>query len=146
MSFKDISELTGTSIGVRFKGKLPPCQNQNGRKFNWTIKPSLIEDIYTLKMEKENLHTFSPDRLNDLKARLHAIPKQYIVERNKTESKSKKAVLRPFLRLSIAAAASIIFVIFLWPKEQNNKEEFTEDGFQKCMHLIHSYGRPIYLY
>ena len=73
-------------------------------------------------MEKENLHTFSPDRLNDLKARLHAIPKQYIVERNKTESKSKKAVLRPFLRLSIAAAASIIFVIFLWPKEQNNSE------------------------
>ena len=43
-------------------------------------------------MEKENLHTISPDRLNDLKARLHAIPKQYIVERNKTESKSKKAV------------------------------------------------------
>lgn len=78
-------------------------------------------------MEKENLQTISPERLNDLNARLHAIPKQYIVERNETESKSKKAVLRPFLRLSIAAAASIIFVIFLWPKEQNNSEEFTED-------------------
>ena len=42
-------------------------------------------------MEKERLHTISPERFNDLKARLHGIPEQYIVERNKAESKSKKA-------------------------------------------------------
>ena len=97
-------------------------------------------------MEKENLHTISPDRLNDLKARLHAIPKQYIVERNKTESKSKKAVLRPFLRLSIAAAASIIFVIFLWPKEQNNSEEFTEDVLSEMYALGYIDMEDLYTY
>ncbi len=97
-------------------------------------------------MEKENLHTISSDRLNDLKARLHAIPKQYIVERNKTESKSKKAVLRPFLRLSIAAAASIIFVIFLWPKEQNNSEEFTEDVLSEMYALGYIAMEDLYTY
>ena len=65
-------------------------------------------------MEKEKLHTINPERLNELKARLHGIPEQYIIERNKRESKSKEVVLRPFLKLSIAAAASIMFVIFLW--------------------------------
>ena len=84
--------------------------------------------------------------MNDLKARLHAIPKQYIVERNKTESKSKKAVLRPFLRLSIAAAASIIFVIFLWPKEQNNSEEFTEDVLSEMYALGYIAMEDLYTY
>ncbi len=97
-------------------------------------------------MEKEKLHTINPERLNELKARLHGIPEQYIVERNKRESKSKKAVLRPFLRLSIAAAASIAFVIFLWPKEQNNSEEFTEDVLSEMYALGYIDMEDLYTY
>ena len=97
-------------------------------------------------MEKEKLHTIHPERLNDLKARLHGIPEQYIVERNKRESKSKKAVLRPFLRLSIAAAASIAFVIFLWPKEQNNSEEFTKDVLSEMYALGYIDMEDLYTY
>ena len=97
-------------------------------------------------MEKEKLHTINPERLNELKARLHGIPEQYIVERNKRESKSKKAVLRPFLRLSIAAAASIAFVIFLWPKEQNNREEFTEDVLSEMYALGYIDMEDLYTY
>lgn len=97
-------------------------------------------------MEKEKLHTINPERLNELKARLHGIPEQYIVERNKRESKSKKAVLRPFLRLSIAAAASIIFVIFLWPKEQNNSEEFTKDVLSEMYALGYIDMEDLYTY
>ncbi|PSR08321.1 MAG: hypothetical protein C7N14_00185 [Bacteroidetes bacterium] len=97
-------------------------------------------------MEKEKLHTINPERLNELKARLHGIPEQYIVERNKRESKSKKAVLRPFLRLSIAAAASIAFVIFLWPKEQNNREEFTKDVLSEMYALGYIDMEDLYTY
>ena len=97
-------------------------------------------------MEKEKLHTVNPERLNELKARLHGIPEQYIVDRNKRESKSKKAVLRPFLRLSIAAAASIAFVIFLWPKEQNNREEFTEDVLSEMYALGYIDMEDLYTY
>lgn len=97
-------------------------------------------------MEKEKLHTINPERLNELRARLHGIPEQYIVERNKRESKSKKAVLRPFLRLSIAAAASIAFVIFLWPKEQNNSEEFTEDVLSEMYALGYIDMEDLYTY
>jgi len=97
-------------------------------------------------MEKEKLHTINPERLNELKARLHGIPEQYIVERNKRESKSTKAVLRPFLRLSIAAAASIAFVIFLWPKEQNNREEFTEDVLSEMYALGYIDMEDLYTY
>ena len=97
-------------------------------------------------MEKEKLHTINPERLNELKARLHGIPEQYIVERNKRESKSKKAILRPFLRLSIAAAASIAFVIFLWPKEQNNREEFTEDVLSEMYALGYIDMEDLYTY
>ena len=97
-------------------------------------------------MEKEKLHTINPERLNELKAQLHGIPEQYIVERNKRESKSKKAVLRPFLRLSIAAAASIAFVIFLWPKEQNNSEEFTKDVLSEIYALGYIDMEDLYTY
>jgi hypothetical protein len=97
-------------------------------------------------MEKEKLHTINPERLNELKAQLHGIPEQYIVERNKRESKSKKAVLRPFLRLSIAAAASIAFVIFLWPKEQNNSEEFTKDVLSEMYALGYIDMEDLYTY
>jgi len=97
-------------------------------------------------MEKEKLHTINPERLNELKARLHGIPEQYIVDRNKRESKSKKAVLRPFLRLSIAAAASIAFVIFLWPKKQNNREEFTEDVLSEMYALGYIDMEDLYTY
>jgi hypothetical protein len=97
-------------------------------------------------MEKEKLHTINPERLNELKAQLHGIPEQYIVERNKRESKSKKAVLRPFLRLSIAAAASIAFVIFLWPKEQNNSEEFTKDILSEMYALGYIDMEDLYTY
>lgn len=97
-------------------------------------------------MEKEKLHTINPERLNELRARLHGIPEQYIVERNKRESRSKKAVLRPFLRLSIAAAASIAFVIFLWPKEQNNREEFTEDVLSEMYALGYIDMEDLYTY
>ena len=97
-------------------------------------------------MEKEKLHTINPERLNELRARLHGIPEQYIVERNKRESKSKKAILRPFLRLSIAAAASIAFVIFLWPKEQNNREEFTEDVLSEMYALGYIDMEDLYTY
>ncbi len=97
-------------------------------------------------MEKEKLHTINPERLNELRARLHGIPEQYIVERNKRESKSKKAVLRPFLRLSIAAAASIAFVIFLWPKEQNNSEEFTKDVLSEMYALGYIDVEDLYTY
>ena len=97
-------------------------------------------------MEKEKLHTINPERLNELKAQLHGIPEQYIVERNKRESKSKNAVLRPFLRLSIAAAASIAFVIFLWPKEQNNSEEFTKDVLSEMYALGYIDMEDLYTY
>ena len=97
-------------------------------------------------MEKEKLHTINPERLNELRARLHGIPELYIVERNKRESKSKKAVLRPFLRLSIAAAASIAFVIFLWPKEQNNSEEFTKDVLSEMYALGYIDMEDLYTY
>ena len=97
-------------------------------------------------MEKEKLHTINPERLNELKARLHGIPEQYIVERNKRESKSKKAVLRPFLSLSIAAAASIAFVIFLWPKEQNNSEEFIKDVLSEMYALGYIDMEDLYTY
>ena len=97
-------------------------------------------------MEKEKLHTINPERLNELRVRLHGIPEQYIVERNKRESKSKKAVLRPFLRLSIAAAASIAFVIFLWPKEQNNSEEFTKDVLSEMYALGYIDMEDLYTY
>ena len=95
-------------------------------------------------MEKQKSHKISPKRLNDLKASLHQIPEQYLADRNAI--KSNKARLRPLLKLSMAVAASIIFVIFLWPKEQNNSEEFTEDVLSEMYALGYIAMEDLYTY
>jgi hypothetical protein len=50
------------------------------------------------------------------------------------------------LRLSIAAAASIVFVIFLWPKKQINSEEFTEDMLSEMYALGYIDTEDLYTY
>ena len=97
-------------------------------------------------MEKQKSHTISPERLNDLKARLHRIPKQYIVQRNAVEPESKKAQLMLLLRLSIAAAASIVILLFLWPKEQSDALVIVEDVSSEMYDLGYINVEDLYSY
>ena len=95
-------------------------------------------------MEKQKSHKISPKRLNDLKASLHQIPEQYLADHNAI--KSNKARLRPLLKLSMAVAASIAFLIFVWPKEQTNSEEFTEDVLSDLYALGYIDMEDLYTY
>ena len=80
-------------------------------------------------MDKKETYTASDAQLKELKAKLHRIPEQHLVDRTSSPIVATKSRYLTFVRWSMTAAAAIaiaIAVIF-WPNASTNDSEVTEE-------------------
>ena len=80
-------------------------------------------------MDKKETYTASDAQLKELKAKLHRIPEQHLVDRTSSPIVATKSRYLTFVRWSMTAVAAIaiaIAVIF-WPNASTNDSEVTEE-------------------
>ena len=80
-------------------------------------------------MDKKETYTASGAQLTELKAKLHCIPEQHLVDRTSSPVVATKSRYLTFVRWSMTAAAAIaiaIAVIF-WPNASTNDSVITEE-------------------
>ena len=78
-------------------------------------------------MDKKGTYTISDAQLNELKAKLHSIPEQRLVDRTASPVVATKSRYMHIVRWSMTAAAAIALAVFFWPNTSGNTSEVTED-------------------
>ena len=80
-------------------------------------------------MDKKETYTASDAQLKELKAKLHRIPEQYLVDRTSSPIVATKSRYLTFVRWSMTAAAAIAIAIavLFWPNTSTNDSEVTEE-------------------
>ena len=80
-------------------------------------------------MDKKETYTASDAQLKELKAKLHRIPEQYLVDRTSSPIVAMKSRYLTFVRWSMTAAAAIAIAIavLFWPNTSTNDSEVTEE-------------------
>ena len=78
-------------------------------------------------MDKKGTYTISDAQLNELKAKLHSIPEQRLVDRTASPVVATKSRYMHIVRWSMSAAATIALAVFFWPNTSGNTTEITED-------------------
>ena len=78
-------------------------------------------------MDKQRTYKASDAQLNELKAKLHHIPEQHLVDRTASPVVATKSHYMHIVRWSMTAAAAIALAVFFWPNTSGNTSEVTED-------------------
>ena len=78
-------------------------------------------------MDKQRTYKASDAQLNELKAKLHRIPEQHLVDRTASPVVATKSHYMHIVRWSMTAAAAIALAVFFWPNTSGNTSEVTED-------------------
>ena len=78
-------------------------------------------------MDKKETYTASDAQLKELKAKLHRIPEQHLVDRTSSPIVATKSRYLTFVRWSMTAAAAIAIALFFWPNTSGNDFELSED-------------------
>ena len=78
-------------------------------------------------MDKKETYTASDAQLKELKAKLHRIPEQYLVDRTSSPIVATKSRYLTFVRWSMTAAAAITLAVIFWPNASTNDSELTEE-------------------
>lgn len=78
-------------------------------------------------MDKKETYTASDALLKELKAKLHRIPEQHLVDRTTSPVVATKSRYMHIVRWSMTAAAAIALAVFFWPNTSGNTSEVTED-------------------
>ena len=78
-------------------------------------------------MDKQRTYTASDAQLNELKAKLHRIPEQHLVDRTTSPVVATKSRYMHIVRWSMTAAAAIALAVFFWPNTSGTTSEVTED-------------------
>ena len=80
-------------------------------------------------MDKKETYTASDSQLKELKAKLHRIPEQHLVDRTSSPIVATKSRYLTFVRWSMTAAAAIAIAIavLFWPNTSTNDSEVTEE-------------------
>jgi hypothetical protein len=78
-------------------------------------------------MDKKETYTASDAQLKELKAKLHRIPEQHLVDRTSSPVVAMKSSYLTFVRWSMTAAAAIAIALFFWPNTSGNDFELSED-------------------
>ena len=78
-------------------------------------------------MDKQRKYTASDAQLKELKAKLHRIPEQHLVDRTSSPVVAMKSSYLTFVRWSMTAAAAIAVALFFWPNTSGNDFELSED-------------------
>ena len=78
-------------------------------------------------MDKKETYTASDAQLKELKAKLHRIPEQHLVDRTSSPIVATKSRYLTFVRWSMTAAAAIALAVIFWPNASTNDSELTEE-------------------
>ena len=78
-------------------------------------------------MDKKETYTASDSQLKELKAKLHRIPEQHLVDRTSSPVVAMKSRYLTFVRWSMTAAAAIALAVLFWPNTSTNDSEVTEE-------------------
>ena len=71
-------------------------------------------------MDKKETYTASDAQLKELKAKLHRIPEQHLVDRTSSPVVATKSRYLTFVRWSMTAAAAIALAVLFWPNASTN--------------------------
>ena len=78
-------------------------------------------------MDKKETYTASDAQLKELKAKLHRIPEQHLVDRTSSPVIAMKSRYLTFVRWSMTAAAAIALAVLFWPNASTNDNELTDE-------------------
>ena len=78
-------------------------------------------------MDKKETYTASDAQLKELKAKLHRIPEQHLVDRTSSPVVAMKSRYLRLVRWSMTAAAAIALAALFWPNTSTNDNEVTEE-------------------
>ena len=78
-------------------------------------------------MDKKETYTASDAQLTKLKAKLHRIPEQHLVDRTSSPVVAMKSRYLTFVRWSMTAAAAIALAVLFWPNASTNDSEVTDE-------------------
>ncbi len=73
-------------------------------------------------MDKKETYTASDAQLTELKAKLHRIPEQHLVDRTSSPVVAMKSRYLTFVRWSMTAAAAIALAVLFWPNASADAE------------------------
>lgn len=78
-------------------------------------------------MDKKDTYIASDAQLTALKAKLHRIPEQHLVDRTSSPVVAMKSRYLTFVRWSMTAAATIALAVLFWPNASTNDSEVTDE-------------------
>ena len=95
-------------------------------------------------MDKKETYTASDAQLNELKAKLHRIPEQHLVDRTSSPVVAMKSRYLRFVRWSMTAAAAIALAVLFWPNASTNDSEVTDEILAEMYSLGYVQAEDIY--
>ena len=95
-------------------------------------------------MDKQRTYTASDAQLNELKAKLHRIPEQHLLDRTASPVVATKPNYMRIVRWSMSAAAAVALAVLFWPNTSTNDSEVTEELLAEMYSL--GYVRPEDMY
>jgi hypothetical protein len=95
-------------------------------------------------MDRKGTYTASDAQLNELKAKLHRIPEQHLVDRTSSPVVATKPSHMRIIRWSMTAAAAIALAVLFWPNASTNASEVTEELLAEMYSLGYVQVEDIY--
>ena len=95
-------------------------------------------------MDKKGTYTTSDAQLKELKAKLHRIPEQHLVDRTSSPVVAMKSRYLTFVRWSMTAAATIALAVLFWPNASTNDSEVTDEILAEMYSLGYVQAEDMY--
>ena len=95
-------------------------------------------------MDKKETYTASDAQLKELKAKLHRIPEQHLVDRTSSPVVAMKSRYLTFVRWSMTAAATIALAVLFWPNASTNDSEVTDEILAEMYSLGYVQAEDMY--
>ena len=95
-------------------------------------------------MDKKETYTASDAQLTELKAKLHRIPEQHLVDRTSSPVVATKSRYLTFVRWSMTAAAAIALAALFWPNASTNDSEVTDEILAEMYSLGYVQAEDMY--
>ena len=78
-------------------------------------------------MNRKGTYKASDAQLNELKAKLHRIPQQHLMDRTSSPVVATKPNYMRIVRWSLTAAAAVALAVLFWPNTSTNESDLTEE-------------------
>ena len=95
-------------------------------------------------MDKKETYTASDAQLTELKAKLHRIPEQHLVDRTSSPVVAMKSRYLTFVRWSMTAAAAIALAVLFWPNASTYDSEVTDEILAEMYSLGYVQAEDMY--